>query len=168
MIGSGPFELEKKAHNTEDDEQSVTYQGVCPEEFITERLGDLIDTELTNMANKSIICQRGLWFNAERSTKPEVLAIRLQNMENAQKERLVSNNLQKAATKATQLSAAEQVLNTLSVEAHMLSLQMIKKSSSWSGVGRGGEAMDAAFILTMLNYMTMKNTKEFEIYYKYI
>ena len=82
------------------------------------------------MANKSIICQRGLWFNGERSTKPEVLAIRLQNMENAQKERLVSNNLQKAATKATQLSAAEQVLNTLSVEAHMLSLQMIKKSSS--------------------------------------
>jgi hypothetical protein len=87
------------------------------------------------MANKSIICQRGLWFNAERSTKPGVLAIRLQDLArrraaNAEKERLVSNNLQKAATKATQLSAAEQVLNTLSVEEHMLSLQTIKKSSS--------------------------------------
>ena len=98
-----------------------------------------------------------------------VLAIRLQHLArrraaSAEKERLVSNNLQKAATKATQLSAAEQVLNTLSVEAHMLSLQMIKKSSSWSGVGRGGEAMDAAFILTILNYLTMKNTMEFEIY----
>jgi hypothetical protein len=70
------------------------------------------------MANKSIICQRGLWFNGERSTKPEVLAIRLQDLArrraaNAEKERLVSNNLQKAATKAAQLSAAEQVVAIL-------------------------------------------------------
>jgi len=70
------------------------------------------------MANKSIICQRGLWFNAERSAKPGVLEIRLQNMArrrsaNAEKERLMSNNLQKAATKAAQLSAAEQVVAIL-------------------------------------------------------
>ena len=47
-----------------------------------------------------------------------MLAIRLQNMArrraaNAEKERLVSNNLQKAATKAAQLSAAEQVVAIL-------------------------------------------------------
>ena len=34
--------------------------------------------------------------------------------------------------------------------------------------GRGGEAMDAAFIMMMLNYLTMKNTMELEIYQKYI
>ena len=71
-----------------------------------------------NMANKSMICQRGLWFNAERSTKPGVLAIRLQDLArrraaNAEKERLVSNKLQKAATNTAQLSAAEQAVTVL-------------------------------------------------------
>ena len=47
-----------------------------------------------------------------------VLAIRLQALArrcaaNAEKERLVSNNLQKAATKAAQLSAAEQAFTIL-------------------------------------------------------
>ena len=30
--------------------------------------------------------------------------------------------------------------------------------------GRGGEAMDAAFIMTMLNYLKIKNTNEREIW----
>ena len=97
----------------EDDEESVTYQGVCPDDKITTLLGDLIHTELQDVAGMSMIRQRALWFNSERATKPGVLALRRQDLEKRraivlQKERATHNKAQKAAEKAAKIAGAEE------------------------------------------------------------
>ena len=89
----------------------MSYKGVCSDEIITEHFGDLIVTELKDMADKAMNCQRALWYNSEGAVKPGVMALRGQDLDrrqaaNAAKEAAAGKRKEAAVIKAAQTTVA--------------------------------------------------------------